>query len=88
MVKKRYKIVWTRRSQQHLAAAYEFISKESEKSAQKVVADIVNAMDRAIENPEYYAPDKYKTDNDGSYRYFEKHHYRIVYRFQIQSSGF
>lgn len=45
MVKKRYKIVWTRRSQQHLAAAYEFISKESEKSAQKVVTEIVNAME-------------------------------------------
>ncbi|MBS1566856.1 MAG: type II toxin-antitoxin system RelE/ParE family toxin, partial [Bacteroidetes bacterium] len=26
-------------------------------------------------------PDKYKTNNDGSYRAFEKHRYRIVYRF-------
>ncbi|MGN6438354.1 MAG: type II toxin-antitoxin system RelE/ParE family toxin [Agriterribacter sp.] len=81
MVKKRYKIVWTKRSQQHLAAAYEYISKDSEKSARKVVNAIVNAMDRTIENPDYYALDKYKIDNDGSYRYFEKHHYRVAYRF-------
>ena len=25
--------------------------------------------------------DKYKISNDGTYRAFEKHHYRIVYRF-------
>jgi hypothetical protein len=36
---------------------------------------------KATLNPEIYGPDKYKTDNDGSYRTFEKHHYRIAYRF-------
>ncbi|MBK8607580.1 MAG: type II toxin-antitoxin system RelE/ParE family toxin [Chitinophagaceae bacterium] len=28
-----------------------------------------------------FAPDKFKENNDGSYRAFEKHHYRISYRF-------
>jgi len=32
-------------------------------------------------NPEFYGSDKYKKENDGSYRAFEKHHYRINYRF-------
>jgi plasmid stabilization system protein ParE len=38
-------------------------------------------MNKAITNPGFYNPDKCKTNNDGSYRAFEKHHYRIVYRF-------
>ncbi len=33
-----------------------------------------------IPNPEIYGPDKYKINNDGSYRAFEIHKYRIVYR--------
>jgi plasmid stabilization system protein ParE len=46
-----------------------------------VVDDIVSAVNKVISNPEVYPPDKYKDNNDGSYRAFEKHHYRIVYRF-------
>ncbi len=43
--------------------------------------DIITAAEKAITNPEYYSPDKYKLDNDGSYRAFEKHRYRIAYRY-------
>ncbi len=81
MVKKAYRLVWTKRSQQQLKAAYEYISKDSPKNAIKVIEDIVTAAGKAIPNPEFYGPDKYKANNDGSYRAFEKHHYRIAYRF-------
>lgn len=81
MVNKTYRIVWTRRSQTHLAAAHKFIAQDSKKQADKVVANIASAVYKAIENPEYYNPDKFKVDNDGSYRAFEKHHFRISYRF-------
>jgi plasmid stabilization system protein ParE len=37
-------------------------------------------MEKAITNPGFYGLDRYKIDNDGSYRAFEKHHYRIIYR--------
>ena len=73
-------LVWTRRSQQHMMALYKYIYEDSPQNAAKVVNDIVVAMDKAIDNPNYYNPDKYKVDNDGSYRAFEKHRYRIVYR--------
>ena len=33
-----------------------------------------------IFNPEIYGRDKYKINNDGSYRAFEIHRYRIAYR--------
>ena len=75
-------LVWTRRSQQHLKALYNYISQTSPQNAQKVVTDIITATEKAIANPTYYNPDKFKTDNDGSYRAFEKHHYRIAYRYQ------
>lgn len=81
MVKGQYQIVWTKRSLQHMKAVYKYISEDSLQNARKVVEDIATAMNKATRNPGFYNPDKYKTNNDGSYRAFEKHHYRIVYRF-------
>jgi plasmid stabilization system protein ParE len=75
-------IVWTMRSQQHMKALYNYISRDSPQNAIKVVNDIIAAVEKAVTNPEYYNPDKYKNNNDGSYRAFEKHRYRIVYRYQ------
>ncbi|HVB04581.1 MAG TPA: type II toxin-antitoxin system RelE/ParE family toxin [Chitinophagaceae bacterium] len=81
MVKKRHQVVWTTPSQQHIRAAWKYISNDSPKNARKVIEDIITAAEKAIDNPEFYPPDKYKTNNDGSYRAFEKHGYRIVYRY-------
>ena len=81
MVKKPYQLVWTKRSEKNMYSIYKYISKDSPKNAAKVINDIVVAIEKAIDNPEIYAPDKYKTNNDGSYRAFEKHHYRLAYRF-------
>jgi plasmid stabilization system protein ParE len=65
------KLVWTRRSRQHLLALYKYISEDSPQNALKVINDIVAATEKVISNPKYYNPDKYKIDNDGSYRAFE-----------------
>ena len=60
---------------------FKHISKDSPGNATKVIQDIADAVLKAVPNPEVYGADKYKADNDGSYRAFEKHHYRIAYRF-------
>ncbi len=60
---------------------FKHISKDSPKNATKVIQGIAEAVQKAKPNPEIYGTDKYKTDNDGSYRALEKHHYRVVYRF-------
>lgn len=65
-----------------MLALYRYISEDSPQNASRVIAGIMAAAEKAIDNPEYYNPDKYKLGNDGSYRAFEKHHYRIVYRYQ------
>jgi addiction module RelE/StbE family toxin len=80
MVKMQYQIVWTRRAEQQMKAAYKYISEDSSQNAAKVVEDIAKSVNKAITNPELYGLDKYKINNDGSYRAFEKRHYRIVYR--------
>jgi plasmid stabilization system protein ParE len=80
MVKKQYQVVWTKRSLLQIKAAHKYISKDSPQNAAKVIEDIAAAVNKAITNPGFYGPDKYKINNDGSYRAFEKHRYRIVYR--------
>lgn len=75
-------LVWTRRSQQHMRALYKYIGKDSPQNAMKVVNDLIAAIEKAIDNPENYNPDKFKMNNDGSYKAFERHKYRIAYRFQ------
>ena len=81
MVEKPCQVVWTSQSQQHMKQAYEFISKDSVQNAKKVIAEIALAVNKAIHNPEIYNSDKYRKNNDGSYRAFEKHRYRVTYRF-------
>lgn len=76
-----YQIIWTRRALQHLRGLYRFISKHSLQNAAMVIEEIIIEMEKAAINPEFYPPDKYKTNNNGTYRAFEKHSYRIVYRF-------
>lgn len=73
MVVKQYHVVWTKRSQQHMKQAFDYISKDSVQNAVKMLEDIGTAVNKAIPNPEFYNPDKYKQNNDGSYRAFEKH---------------
>ena len=81
MVEKGYEVVWTKRSQKQMRQVFKHISKDSPKNASKVILEIAEEVQKAIPNPEIYGPDKYKIDNDGSYRAFEKHHYRVAYRF-------
>ncbi|MEP6950165.1 MAG: type II toxin-antitoxin system RelE/ParE family toxin [Ginsengibacter sp.] len=81
MVVLRYLVVWTKLSQQHLRKAYDYITITSDQNAEKVVKEIVLSVNKAIINAEIYPADKYKLNNDGSYRAFEKHRYRISYRF-------
>ena len=75
-------LLWTRRSQLDMTALYKYVCEDSMQIALKIVNDIVAATEKAISNPEFYNPDKFKIDNDGSYRAFEKHRFRIAYRYQ------
>ena len=55
MVEKAYQVVWTKRSQQQLNAAYQYICLYSQKNALHVIEDIVTSLNKAVINPEFYA---------------------------------
>jgi plasmid stabilization system protein ParE len=70
---------WSRASELQLKKAFEYIRKDSYQNALKVRNDIVALSEALVLNPERFPPDKFKMNNDGSYRAFELHRYRISY---------
>lgn len=74
-------ISWTKAAVKQFETAIEYIASNSIKNAEKVSIDILKQLEKTVQNPEFFPPDKYKRNNDGSYRAFEKHHCRIAYRF-------
>lgn len=71
--------VWSKRARVELAKAYEYIYEDSPKNAAKVRDEIIDTTIDLPKHPEFYPPDKYKKNNDGSWRAFELHRYRISY---------
>jgi hypothetical protein len=45
-----------------------------------VETEIISKIDSIVIMPTRFAQDKYKLNNDGSYRYFEMHRCRISFR--------
>jgi plasmid stabilization system protein ParE len=80
MVKAVRSVVWDAEARQQLRSLYEYIQADSPRSAKKVRDDIVGIIRKLPSRPESHPADKYKINNDGSFRAFEKHRYRIAYR--------
>ena len=74
------KVLWSIEAKKQLKDAYEYIREDSLQNAIKVRKEIVESVRNLPQHPEKYNPDKYKYSNDGSYRAFERHRYRISYR--------
>lgn len=71
--------VWSAHAKAALRQAYDYIYQDSPGNAAKVIADIVDQTIELTKNPGLFPPDKYKVDNDGNWRAFELHRYRISY---------
>ncbi|QXU40063.1 type II toxin-antitoxin system RelE/ParE family toxin [Pedobacter sp. D749] len=84
MVTKHLEIVWTKPAKNQLREIYNYIGQESVQNAIKVINDLTQAVENIVQYPEKYKIDQYKKDNDGTYRAFEKHHFRISYRNENQ----
>jgi len=74
-------IKWNRRALNQLIKAIAYIEEESPQSAEKVKNEMLDSITSLQTHPEKFAPDKYKLNNDGSFKAFELYHYRIAYRF-------
>lgn len=73
-------VIWPARAQKQLAKAYEYISESSYKNAERVREAILTSTRKLANHPEKHALDKYRMNNDGSFRAYELYHYRIAYR--------
>ncbi|HZJ20619.1 MAG TPA: type II toxin-antitoxin system RelE/ParE family toxin [Pricia sp.] len=65
-------VVWSKLAFDQLEMAYRDISQDSPQSAQKVKNDILEKASDIAEAPERYPLDKYRKNNDGSIRAFER----------------
>lgn len=70
---------WSKGAESQLQKAFLYIRKDSYQNAIKVRHDIVTMSESLSVNPERFPPDKFKMNNDGSYRAFELHRYRISF---------
>jgi plasmid stabilization system protein ParE len=73
------KILWDYEAANNFKAAISHIRTDSPQNANKVKKDILAKIKSLKDQPEKCPPDKLKYDNDGSYRYFVLHRYRISY---------
>ena len=76
-------IKWNKAAIQQLLSAIRFIEEnEFYAYAVELESNILSKIRNLPQNPTIYPLDKYRRNNDGSYRAFEVDHYRISYRNQ------
>jgi plasmid stabilization system protein ParE len=71
---------WPLMAQKQLEKAYRFVLADSYQNAEKEKNEILLSTRKLAANPEMFPPDKYRKNNDGSFRAYELHRYRIAYR--------
>lgn len=75
-------VVWDLHARVNLREAYIYIKKDSIDNAEKVRKKILTATETLSLHPKKHPADKYKINNDGSYRAFIVYRYRISYKIQ------
>ena len=73
-------VIWPLQAQKQLSKVYEYILESSYQNAEKVREAILASTRRLATHPENHPPDKYRMNNDGSFRAYELLHYRVAYR--------
>ena len=72
-------IVWDTPAKISFRKQIKYIAQDSIQNAEQVRKDILSTIDLILAHPEKFPPDKFKKNNDGSYRDFEQHSLRIAY---------
>jgi len=73
-------VIWSNSAKAELRKAYEYIALDSPQNAKTVRDTLIDLSIELSQHPEKHPADKFKKGNDGSWRAFEKYHYRITYR--------
>ena len=72
-------ISWDKEATIYFSKSIGYIRKQSSQNADKVKQEILKKISELSLLPEIHPPDQYKENNDGNYRSFELHGYRISY---------
>ena len=81
MVRRKFpEIRWAQSAETSLNKAYQYIKENSVVNAEMVKKEITKIIDKLPENPQRFGIDKFKRNNPGNYRAFEKYSYRIAYK--------
>lgn len=72
-------IAWDTPAKLSLKKQLKRIEEDSIQNAERVRLEILSIINSIPENPEKFPLDRFKTDNNGSFRAFEKHSLRIAY---------
>ncbi len=75
---------WDKPAMQDFNDAIRYIAKDSLQNAEKVKRGILGKVTRLAAYPSINPPDKYKKENDGNFRAFELHRYRISYHVSLK----
>ena len=73
------KILWDKQALHYFRNAIQYIRKDSPQNADKVKSEVLEKINELSIRPEIHNPDKYKINNNGSYRAFELHRLRVGY---------
>jgi len=73
-------IVWDKEAILQLEEVYVYLKEHSLQSANKVRKSIKEDVRGLAKYPEIYNIDRFKKDNDGSIRAFERYSYRVTYK--------
>ncbi len=76
---KNKRITWSKQAIRQFSKAINYIANDSIQNAEKVRVDILDKINSLPSNPEIHSPDKFKLNNNGDFRAFELHRYRIAY---------
>jgi plasmid stabilization system protein ParE len=83
MVEKRV-LVWDKIALDHLKEIYNSLKMGNNlEFAKEVKVTILKSAKELIDNPYIYEQDRFKSDNDGSFRAFVKFKYRVVYKITV-----
>lgn len=74
------KVIWDDVAKKDLRAAYNYIKERSPQNAEKVRSEVVKNAAALAVHPEIYPLDRFKLNNDGSYRTFKLFSYIISFR--------
>jgi plasmid stabilization system protein ParE len=73
------KVVWDLKARNSLRKQLEHIKKDSPQAAEQIREDIFELIENLTKHPEIYPVDKFKFENTGNWRAFEKHNLRVTY---------